>query len=174
MLTLIEDRPGRFHYIVIVAATREAVVFHDPARAPLRVVGRAEFEGRWQAAIAGWPSWFRASERLKRRLLRRSARVAATASCEQLIATGVSQAQAKDLAGAERTLATALACGGPAAMRELAGVRVLQQRWPDVEALSATATSLDPGEPYGWRLLGTSRFVQNDRAGALKAWNQHW
>ena len=56
-------------------------------------------------------------------------------------------------------------------MRELAGVRVLQRRWADVEALSAAATAMEPQDAYGWRLLGTSRFVQNDRAGALAAWN---
>jgi hypothetical protein len=56
-------------------------------------------------------------------------------------------------------------------MRELAGVRALQRRWADVEALSTAATASDPGEAYGWRLLGTSRFVQNNREGALAAWN---
>ena len=36
VLTLIEDRPGTFHYIVVVAVTDKALVFHDPARAPFR------------------------------------------------------------------------------------------------------------------------------------------
>lgn len=172
VLTLIEDRPGRFHYIVIVAATREALVFHDPARAPLRVVGRAEFERRWEAANR-WMAIVLPGNRAPETTPAPSVSESrAVDSCEQIIATGVSQAQAGDLAGAERTLTTALSCGGATAMRELAGVRVLQQRWADVEALSATATTMDPGEPYGWRLLGTSRFVQNDHAGALKAWNR--
>jgi peptidase C39-like protein len=171
VLTLIEDRPGRFHYIVIVATTREAVIFHDPARAPLRVVGRAEFSRRWQAARR-WmavvvpgdrkPDVAQALVELPR---------AAPPACEQLIASGVAQAKAGDVPAAERSLTTALSCGGAAALRELAGVRVLQQRWADVEALSATATGIDPNEPYGWRLLGTSRFLQNNPAGALSAWN---
>ena len=172
ILTLIEDRPGRYHYIVIVAATRDAVVFHDPARAPLRVVGRAEFSRRWEPA-GRWMAVVVPGER------ERSATSAPAVvesgnqgSCDRLIAAGVSQAQAGDLAGAERSFTAALSCGGAAAMRELAGVRVLQQRWADVESLSAAATAMDPAEPYGWRLLGTSRFVQNDRTGALKAWNQ--
>jgi len=96
---------------------------------------------------------------------------AAAGACDQLIASGVAQAQTGDVAAAERSLTTALSCGGAAALRELAGVRVLQKRWADVEALSATATGIDPDDPYGWRLLGTSRFVQNNRAGALSAWN---
>ena len=171
VLTLIEDRPGRFHYVVMVATTREAVIFHDPARAPLRVIGRAEFSRRWQAArrwmavvVPGGrkPDLAPASVEAPR---------AAPGACDQLIASGVAQAQAGDVPAAERSLTTALSCGGAAALRELAGVRVLQQRWTDVEALSATATGIDPDEPYGWRLLGTSRFVQNNRTGALSAWN---
>ena len=50
VLTLIEDRPGTFHYVVIVAATHQAIVFHDPARAPLRVMERERFERRWSPA----------------------------------------------------------------------------------------------------------------------------
>ena len=172
VLALIEDRPGRYHYIVIVAITRDAVVFHDPARAPLRVVSRAEFLRRWQSA-GRWMAVVVPGERTaETRPVAGEAPPGPQGACEQLIATGVSQAQGGDLSAAERSLTPALACGGAAAMRELAGVRALQQRWADVEALSATAAALDPGEPYGWRLLGTSRFIQNNQTGALNAWNQ--
>ena len=50
VLTLIEDRPGTFHYVVIVAATPQAIVFHDPARAPFRVMEREQFARRWSRA----------------------------------------------------------------------------------------------------------------------------
>src|SRR5215212_606606 len=50
VLTLIEDRARAFHYIVIVGATADAIVFHDPARAPMRVMGRDEFTRRWNSA----------------------------------------------------------------------------------------------------------------------------
>ena len=50
VLTLIEDRPGTFHYVVIVASTPEAIVFHDPARAPFRVMERQRFARRWSPA----------------------------------------------------------------------------------------------------------------------------
>ncbi|MGH9239505.1 MAG: papain-like cysteine protease family protein [Vicinamibacterales bacterium] len=170
VLTLIEDRPGRFHYIVIVARTPDAVVFHDPARAPLRVVGREEFERRWQPAKR-WMAVVVPGEREREAVAPVSA-VPSAEPCDALIAAGVARAQAGDLAAAEQHLTTALSCGGAAAMRELAGVRVLQRRWADVEALSNAATATDPRDPYGWRLLGTSRFVQNNRDGALAAWNR--
>ncbi len=57
LIALIEDRPGIYHYVVIVGVTERAVIFHDPARAPLRVMARAEFDrrsraaGRWMAVV---------------------------------------------------------------------------------------------------------------------------
>jgi hypothetical protein len=173
VLILIEDRPGTFHYIVIVAATTEAIVFHDPARAPLRVMGREEFTRRWDAAarwmaviVPGTASPDTAAPPPV------TAGVPAPGSCESLIATGIQRAQANDLDAAERSLTSALSCGGAAALRELAGVRLLQRRWADVEALAATAVQVDPHDKYGWQLLGTSRYVQNNPVEALAAWNR--
>ena len=93
-------------------------------------------------------------------------------SCQGLVADGVRRAQAGDLDGAERSLTTALSCDGAAALRELAGVRLLQRRWADVESLASTAVRVEPQDKYGWQLLGTSRFVQNEPMRALAAWNQ--
>ena len=172
VLTLIEDRPSTFHYVVIVGTTPDAIIFHDPARAPLRVISRAEFSRRWQHARR-WMAIVVPGDRTSP--LQPPPSFAASTgqrTCDQLIVTGVERAQANDLSAAEHDLTMALSCGGATALRELAGVRVLQNRWADVEALSTTATALEPQEPYGWRLLGTSRFVQNDRAGALAAWNR--
>ena len=57
VLTLIEDRPGTFHYVVIVAATPQAIVFHDPARAPVSCDGtRAVSHADGRRPIDGWPS----------------------------------------------------------------------------------------------------------------------
>jgi hypothetical protein len=58
-----------------------------------------------------------------------------------------------------------------AAVRELAGVRLLQRRWSDVAELASAAVAGDPSDEHAWRLLATSRFVQNQRAEALDAWN---
>ncbi len=41
VIALIEDRPGAYHFVVIVAWVNDRVVYHDPARAPFRVVSRA-------------------------------------------------------------------------------------------------------------------------------------
>jgi hypothetical protein len=49
---------------------------------------------------------------------------------------------------------------------------VLQKRWPEAEDLALTAVSVDRGDTYAWQVLAVSRFVQNDRLGALSAWNE--
>ena len=40
IIALIEDRPGRYHYVVVVAWTGDRVVVHDPANGPFRIVSR--------------------------------------------------------------------------------------------------------------------------------------
>src|SRR5437870_410662 len=47
VIALVEDRPGRFHYLVVVAAADDDVVVHDPARAPSRRVAAARFDAAW-------------------------------------------------------------------------------------------------------------------------------
>ena len=175
VLALIEDRPGAFHYVVVVGVPERGIIFHDPARSSYRVMPRDQFAARW-----------RASQRWMAVVTPRAAgaqepavvTVAAVATpvagspCEALVAEGVRQSQAGDFAGAERTLTSALACPGGAAYRELAGLRVLQKRWNDAADLADTATQADAGDAYAWRLLATARFLQDDRPGALAALNQ--
>jgi hypothetical protein len=171
VLALIEDRPGTFHYIVIVAATPQAIVLHDPARAPFRVMERDQFAHRWSRA-GRWMAVITPIE--SSRAPEPPAPVEATdgSSCADLIASGVQRAQASQFDEAERRLTAALSCGGAAPIRELAGLRLLQRRWPDVSELASAALAVDPTDEYAWQLLATSRFVQNDPGGALEAWNQ--
>ena len=48
LIALIEDRPGRLHYVVVVAWTSSRVVFHDPAVNPFRTLDAAAFDRRWR------------------------------------------------------------------------------------------------------------------------------
>ncbi len=175
VLTLFQDRPGTFHYIVVVAATERGVIFHDPARAPFRVMSRSDFAKRWDAGdrwMAVVVPGSRSDGDGKDAMPPAAAFQASSNSCDQLVADGVRQAQGSDLAGAERSLTSALSCPGSAALRELAGVRVLQKRWADVNDLAAAAVNEDPGDEYAWRLLATSRFIESDPVAALAAWNR--
>jgi hypothetical protein len=50
VMALIEARRGRFHYVVIVAWTAGAVVYHDPARAPFIGATESAFDRAWSVA----------------------------------------------------------------------------------------------------------------------------
>jgi hypothetical protein len=175
VLTLIEDRPSTFHYIVVLATHARGVVFHDPARAPFLVMSSAEFDRRWRAA-GRWmgivlPSASRSGPASSGTGTVDSGSVspAAGTPCERLVADGVRLAQEGKLDAAERLLASAIGC--PASLRELAGVRALQKRWAEASDLASAATAADAQDVYAWKLLATSRFVQSDKSGALEAWN---
>lgn len=175
VLALIEDRPGTYHYVVVVGAPERGFIFHDPARTSYRVLPRNEFLARWRPAsmwmalVAPRP----ASSPEATPVTLTDPRPAAEASqCDSLVADGVRLAQAGDYTGAEARLTSALACPGGAAYRELAGLRAVQKRWSDAAPLAETAVRADASDSYAWRLLATARFLQDDRAGALAALNR--
>ena len=175
VLALIEDRPGAFHYVVVVGVPERGVIFHDPARSSYRVMPRDQFAARWRASqrwMAVVTPRVAATPEPAIVTVAAGASAVAGSPCETLVAEGVRQSQAGDFAGAERTLTSALACPGGAAYRELAGLRVLQKRWNDAADLADTATQADAGDAHAWRLLATARFLQDDRPGSLAALNQ--
>jgi hypothetical protein len=171
VLALIEDRPGTFHYVVVVAATPKAVVFHDPARAPFRVMTIETFARRWAAADR-WMAIVVPGKAVVETPPPSVAEPPLANSCAALIDEGIRLAQSNALDAAERSLTAALSCGGSAPLREMAGLRLLQRRWSDVGETAAAALAIDPGDEHAWDLLATSRFVQDDPVGALEAWNR--
>jgi hypothetical protein len=171
ILTLIEDRPGTFHYIVLIGATPRAVVYHDPARTAFRTMSREAFDRRWSAADR-WMALVVPPAASADVPPARASGAVPDAPCDALIADGIRLAQSNDLDEAERRLTRALSCGGSASLRELAGIRLLQRRWSEVSDLASAAVAEDPSDAHAWRLLATSRFVQDDRTGALDAWNR--
>ena len=190
VIALIEERRGTYHFVVVVGHNDAGVVFHDPARAPFRVASTAEFDRRW-AATERWmlivtpmggpqrsaprvaesaAPYVEKSGAVSPKL--QNSEAGPRSSCDEQVAQAVQQAGENDLASAERTLVSALSCPGSAALRELAGVRVRQERWPEAADLAATAVNRDPSDTYAWKLLATARFIEDDRGGALDAWNE--
>jgi len=179
VIALIEVRPGRYHYVVIVAWTADRVIAHDPAQAPFRVVSRIEFERAW-AAAGRWallilPPPTRAAAPTPMPFFSSAIGAATTDdTCGRFIHGLVELARNGEIAAAETGLltATAICPANPAAWRELAGVRFLQSRWAEASAFAARAARLDPHDEQGWELLATSRFLNNEPGGALDAWNR--
>ncbi|HUU35897.1 MAG TPA: C39 family peptidase [Vicinamibacterales bacterium] len=177
VVALIEVRPNRYHYVVIVAWTGHDVVVHDPARAPFRVMAQPDFDRAW-AAAGRWamlvvPGAGRTSA-LSAPWEPPALDPAASRSCAPLISSLVAQARAGDVAGAEHgLLAVGRLCrDDPAVWRELAGIRFLQARWPEASALAERAAALDPRDVDGMDLLATSRFLNHEPDQALGAWNR--
>jgi len=176
VIALIEVRPGRYHYVVVVAWTGEQVILHDPARTPFRVTSRPDFDRAW--ALAGrWALLVLPDERSESEATSTAAppaTLAAGGTCGALVQEMVQLAHAGELESAETGLlaATRLCPRDPVAWRELAGVRFRQSRWAEASATAERAALLEPGDEHGWDLLATSRFLDDQPGAALEAWNR--
>lgn len=175
VIALVEDRPGSFHFVVIVAWAHERVVYHDPARAPFRVVPETSFDAAWQK-----------SNRWTMLLLPPPGGVAtardgdiakepvAKSPCDSLVLEGVRTAERGDRAAAGEVFAAAAelcpAASGP--LREAAGLAALDGNWPEAERLAREAVSRDPSDTHAWRIVATSAYLRGHPAAALDAWNR--
>jgi hypothetical protein len=175
VVAMIEDRPGRYHYVVVVGWADDRVIYHDPARAPLRTMARDAFDRVWAAAgrwaIAPVPCASCLVPGAGPALI---VEPASDSACAALVAEGVRLAREGDRAAAARALeASVTLCPASAdAHLELAGVRFLDGQWKEAETLAARAAELAPESGHAWRVLASSRFVEGDGAGALDAWNR--
>jgi hypothetical protein len=172
LLALVEDRPGRYHYVVLTGWAGDRVLFHDPARAPFRMMDVESFYRAWGKSdywslliLPGYgeetpPEDERATPPAR--------------ECDPLVAEAVRRANQGELARARSFLegAADLCPDASAPLRELAGIHLLETRWADAERLAERSVQLDPDDEHAWRLLGTSRFLQDDLEGALAAFNR--
>lgn len=177
VIALIEDRPGVFHYVVIVGWVRGTVIVHDPARAPFRVLDDVSFERAWQKStqwmlVALPPPAISAARSDIHTPIARETDLS-SGPCARLVDEGLRLANAGDRASARRALqAAGQSCPrSAAAWRELAGLDALDGRWADAETEAQRALAEDPRDEHAWRIVATSRYVRHDDLGALEAWN---
>jgi hypothetical protein len=184
LMLLIEDRPQRYHYVVVVGADDEAVFVHDPAWGPARRFTLAQLErawkptGYWALLVLPDPA---------RRLRPGTAPTPALAEptetavasaeaveCDRLIDAALDELAARGLDTADQVLG-AVRSRCPQSSRplaELAAVRFSQRRAAEAVTLAEQAVRLNRADAYAWDVLGSSRFIESDAAGALEAWNQ--
>ena len=173
IVVLIEDRPGRYHYVVVVAWTAERVVLHDPATGPYRIVDAAKFDRVWGATghttLLLLPPDDRSGTAAPTTV---KPLAAVTDACSAPLHEVIRLVQQGDLVSAEGLLGVmSHECTG-VVRRELAGIRFVQERWPDAERLAEEAVRHDPLDRHAWQLLAVARFLQGNTTGALQAWNQ--
>jgi hypothetical protein len=179
VIALVQDSPGRYHYVVVVGWQAGKVTLHDPARAPSRVIGAAGFDaawrksGRWMLVVL--PPAARPAE-VSRVEPPSASSVAehapAAGACARLVDDGIALA-AGDRVAARALLmrATSECAADGAAWRELAGLDALDADWTAAASHAQRAVALDPGDRHAWRILATSSYLRHDDVGALAAWN---
>ena len=174
VVALILDRPGFFHFVVVVAWSNGRVIYHDPARAPFRVVDERTFDRVWSEADRWTMLLLPPAEGVSPTLDGVPAAGSAMASpCDALVERGVRAAADGARAEAmEVLLAAADLCPSASApLREAAGVRALEENWPEAARFARDAVARDPKDAHAWRILATAAYVRGDDATALNAWN---
>ncbi len=174
LIALIEVAPQTYHYVVLVGATDELVVFHDPARAPFRTESWAAFDRAWRAAGRWMLLVLPPSSRAERPAAATAAQTqtAPRSPCASLVAESVTLAGADAMDAAERGLMAARAlCPAEAApLRELAGLRFLQSRWAEAINLATAALERDAGDRNARETLATSLYLTGEVERALDVW----
>jgi len=177
LVLLLEDRPGRYHYVVAVGADEDGIVVHDPTWGPFRRHQVADLTRRW-AAAKYWAVLIQPDAANQTADMNRAALTAPTPApqsrCDQLLDQAVEEIGRSGLPAADTILAPVMTeCPRSAApIAELAGIRFAQERWEDAETLAERAAALDHSYAYAWDVLGSARYVQDDADGALDAWNE--
>ncbi len=182
-IVLIEDRPGRFHYVVIVGWSSGRVIAHDPARAPFRVLDERAFLEAWKQSgfwtvVPDPPASRTANDAASPITVPDSTGVGIaspdSAPCSAMVDEGVRLANRGDAANARVTLeAAAASCPrSAAAWRELAGLHALSGEWPAAAADARRALERDRHDAHAARILATALYLEGDPDGALEAWNR--
>ena len=178
VIALIEVRPSRYHYVVVIGATDEAVVLHDPARGPSRTMRTPSFESAW-AKSDHWmlvllPRAGSDPAVSTPRMQKSGSDPGVAAGGQCAVDAGVQFAANGDYAAARRTLERATeACAGQGApWRELAGVDALEAHWGSAAQHARRAVDIDPGDAHAWRILATAEYLEHHDRAALDAWNR--
>ena len=181
-IILLEDRPQKYHYLVVTDADADGIVVHDPSWGPSRRIDAADLIRAWRPAqfwtlVITPPGATVSGATVSGATVPGAfvSRAAAPATqCDLWTDEAIAQAKGEGFETADAAFSSVLArCPQSAApIRELAGVRFAQKRWRDAEDLATRAVALDPVDSYGWDVLASTRFIQNDLEGALRAWNR--
>ena len=177
LVLLLEERSGRYHYVVAVGADEDAIVVHDPTWGPFRRHPLADLTRRW-AAAKYWAVLIQPNGASHKSDTEHTAVPASTSRpqtrCDRLLDRAIEEIGRSGLPAADTILAGVMSeCPRAAApIAELAGIRFAQERWHDAATLAQRAAALDQSYAYAWDVLGSARFVQDDAEGALDAWNE--
>jgi hypothetical protein len=179
-IILLEDRPRRYHYVVVTGIDDGYVIVHDPAVGPSRRIAAADLTRKWKPT-AFWALLIRPGPGFRPNAHTDPTSASGEppsptelARCDRLLSEAVADLRRRGAGAADAVLGDVRAqcpdSAGP--LRELAGVRFAQHRWVDATSLAEQALAIDRHDTYAWEVLASSRFMQDDLTGSLDAWNQ--
>ena len=163
LVVLLEDAPGRYHYVLVVGSSTEAVVFHDPARGPGERLLLPAFRARWEAA-----------DRWALTLLSGPGRAEVPRTADGVEERASSDPRAPRTSGGADEAARAEAPSAPSASDPdlLEASRLFRaSRWEEAAVLAERSLRVSPVNQRAWEVLATSRYLAGDHHGALDAWN---
>lgn len=178
VIALIEDRPGRFHYVVVIATTASLVIVHDPARAPSRAIDVATFDRKWQRSdrwmLIVQPGSAPLAPAASGNDRPETPATANVTACSPVISEAVALAERGDTTSARKLLteATGRCPRDGSGWRELAGLDALEKDWDAAAEHARQAVARDDSDTFAWRLLATSEYLRHDDLAALAAWNR--
>jgi len=186
VVVLLADRGDRYHYVVVTGIDEASVTVHDPSWGPSRAIPRPTFIRLWRAArewslvilpSSARASGLNASDTTHVAPTTKSVSDApsdSSSDCDTQLSRAVDAIGRAGLDRADEILDPVRArcpnSSGP--LRELAGVRFAQSRWREAATLARDAIGRDRQDDYAWDVLGSSLFMEDDAAGALRAWNE--
>jgi hypothetical protein len=182
VIALIEDRPGRFHYVVVVSTRQDRILFHDPARAPSRAADPKMFDAKW-ARAGRWMAIVLPAQNPASRSATSAAPVAdvnaspsssSPEPCANEVARGLDLAGRGEKERARRAFEEAsVTCPASAApWRELAGLDAVETKWDAAAEHARRAVAIDPADAHAWRVLATAEYLLHHDLEALAAWNR--
>jgi hypothetical protein len=181
LILLIEDRPGRLHYVVLVGMRADgSALLHDPTWGPDQVrpwpdLLRAwEASGYWALLVHQGEPPPDAAERRVDDLALVPSPTDASSHCTRLLKDALKEIDHNGRSVAADVLEPIAAqCPGDSRpLSELAGLRFVAGAWAEAARTAEAALRRDATDRYAWDVLGSARFVQDDPAGALRAWNR--
>ncbi len=176
VVALIRVARNRYHYVVIVEWSAEAVHYHDPAIAPSVRLATRDFMKRWAGANQ-WAMFVRpapvAASPPPPPVPRVPLPSADSMPCRPWLDQAADAAGDNRLEDADHFLSAAvMQCPSePVVLRELAGIRFRQGKQVEAARLAAEYARRAPADSLGWQLLASSRYLAGDATGALQAWN---
>jgi hypothetical protein len=174
VIALIEVRPGRYHYVVVLGAAADTVVVHDSSRGPSRVLSTQAFESAWAKSDRWMLILLPGQAGSDPESRPRSPETASPPHDAAAVGAAVRLANDGDYVGARRALEgqTAADPNDAAAWRELAGVDALERKWDAAAEHARRAVTIDPADAHAWRVLATAEYLTHHDRAALDAWNR--